>query len=359
MPNYKSIKRIKDKEESIRITERLLALRNQLDIQIPKKTATETLLLATWNIREFSDNRRAESLYFIAEIISRFDLIAVQEISKNLDGFEKLISLLDPNWDYIITDSTEGTDGGGERMAFVYDKNKVMFKNMASEIVLSTKNADMVSGDFQFARSPFCVAFQAGWFKFNIATVHIFFGNAPDTKIEERRLDEIKKAVDFLSKRAKDEDRSYILLGDFNIPNCKTDYMKALESKKFFIPDAIKEHPSNLAKSKHYDQIAFNIKLEPTMELFDKKNQKAGAFDFTESVYREEDLETYRKFFSPEVFTTKDRKTKEIRDKTEKELTQYYMNTYRTTEMSDHLPLWVELKIDFSNQYLKKIRDQI
>ena len=37
---------------------------------------------------------------------------------------------------YIVIDSTEGASGGGERMAFLYDKNKVMFKSMMSEIVL-------------------------------------------------------------------------------------------------------------------------------------------------------------------------------------------------------------------------------
>ena len=131
--------------------------------------------------------------------------------------------------------------------------------------------------------------------------------------------------------------------------------MGALESKNFFVPDAIKEHPSNISKSKHYDQIAFNIKLEPSMNLFDKKNQKAGAFDFTESVYKAEDLNIYKKYFSPNALVTKDSKTKETRDKNEKELEQYYMSKYRTFEMSDHLPLWVELKIDFSNQYLEKL----
>ena len=354
MPYYKPLKKIKDKEESFRVAERLLELRSQLDRQIPQKTATETLLLATWNIREFGDNRRTESLHFIAEIISRFDLIAVQEVARQLDGLIKLMSLLGPNWDYIVTDSTEGTAGGGERMAFIYDKNKVSFKNMASEIVLTKEK--QVFKDLQFARTPFCVAFQAGWFKFNIATVHIYYGKATDKQVEERRLEEIKKAVEFLSKRSKDEDLSYILLGDFNIPNCQTDYMSALQSKKFFVPDAIKEHPSNIGKSKHYDQIAFNVKLEPTMELFDKKNQKAGAFDFTESVYRAEDIEIYKKYFAPAALTVKDKDTKQMRPKTDKELESYYMSKYRTFEMSDHLPLWVELKIDFSNQYLEKLK---
>ena len=358
MPFYKPIKRIRDNEERVRIADKLLTLRRQLDAQIPQKTATETLLLATWNLRAFGDNRRTESLHFIAEIISRFDLVAVQEILRQLDGLEKLMTFLGPNWDYIVTDSTEGTAGHGERMAFLFDKNKVMFKNMASEIVLADKRDKDNPGPnvLQFARTPFCVAFQAGWFKFNITTVHIFYGTAPDTKIEERRLDEIKKAVDFLSKRSNEEDLSYILLGDFNIPDCKTDYMKALESKKFFVPDAIKEHPSNLGKTKHYDQIAFKIKLEQGMELFDKKNQKAGAFDFTESVYTEEDIDIYRPFFPPESLITIDKKTNEINPKTEAKILEYYMGTFRTFEMSDHLPLWVELKIDFSNRYLEKLK---
>ncbi|MDR2719729.1 MAG: endonuclease, partial [Nitrososphaerota archaeon] len=114
MPMYTTIKRIKDDSEKNRVVKKLLVLRNQLDRQVPAKTATDTLLLATWNIRAFGDNRRAESLHYIAEIVSRFDLVAIQEVAANFDGLQKLITLLGPNWDYIVTDSTDGTAGGGE-----------------------------------------------------------------------------------------------------------------------------------------------------------------------------------------------------------------------------------------------------
>ena len=33
---------------------------------------------------------------------------------------------------------------------------------------------------------------------------------------------------------------------------------------------------------------------------------------------------------------------------------QYFHSTYRITQMSDHMPLWVELKVDFSSQYIEK-----
>ena len=63
-------------------------------------------------------------------------MVAVQEVSSDMKGLEKLMSLLKLNWDYFVTDSTEGTAGGGERMAFLYDKSKIKFKNLAGEIVL-------------------------------------------------------------------------------------------------------------------------------------------------------------------------------------------------------------------------------
>ena len=134
---YASIRKIKDAEERNRIITKLQLLRSQLDKEIPQKTANNTLLLATWNIREFGDNRRPESLYYIAEIISRFDLVAIQEVAGNKKGLEKVMALLGKDYSYIATDSTEGSAGGQECMAFVFNTNKVNFKNMAGEIVIS------------------------------------------------------------------------------------------------------------------------------------------------------------------------------------------------------------------------------
>jgi exonuclease III len=293
MPYYKNIKAIRDKTERLRIVDRLLILRKQLDAEIPQKTASDTLLLATWNIREFGDNRRRESLYYIAEIVSRFDMVAIQEVSANLDGLKKLLSVMNRNWDYITADSTDGSAGGGERMAYLYDKNKISFEKLAGEIVLPKEK--LIDGQLQFARTPFCVAFQAGWFKFNLTAVHIYYGSSSGT--DSRRVSEIRTVADFLSKRAKKEGSSYILLGDFNIARCGDETMKALENSGFFIPSAIKQHPTDLGGTHHYDQIAFNLNLEPAMTVFSETEQKAGAFNFCKSVYTPEDLNIYRQFF--------------------------------------------------------------
>ena len=55
---------------------------------VPDRNATDTLLLATWNLKEFaggeSDKRNDESYWYIAEIVSHFDLIAIQEVGVDL-----------------------------------------------------------------------------------------------------------------------------------------------------------------------------------------------------------------------------------------------------------------------------------
>jgi endonuclease/exonuclease/phosphatase family metal-dependent hydrolase len=341
MPNYKNIKEIKDKDERLRIVDKLLILRKQLDREIPQKTASDTLLLATWNIREFGDNRRRESLYYIAEIISRFDMIAIQEVSANLKGLQKLLSIMNRNWDYITTDATEGSAGGSERMVYLYDRNKISFEKQTGEIVLPKEK--LIDGLLQFARTPFFAAFQAGWFKFNLTTVHIYYGSS--SGVDKRRLEEINTIAAFLSKRSKNGDTSYILLGDFNISKVGDATMQALEKNGFIIPDSIKCYPSDLGGTHHYDQIAFNLKLDASMSVFSENEQKAGAFNFCKSVYTPEDLNIYQQYFTQ----------KNIQGKTDKEIEKYYLSTWRTFQMSDHLPLWIELKIDFSNQYLEKI----
>jgi endonuclease/exonuclease/phosphatase family metal-dependent hydrolase len=344
MPYYPPLKNL-NKVERLRSINNLLSLRNRLDRDIPQKTANDTLLLASWNIREFGDNRRNESLHYLAEIISRFDLIAIQEVSSNMKGLQKLMALLGYDWDYFCTDSTEGSAGGWERMAFLYDKSKIHFKNIAGEIVLPKDN--LINNGLQFARTPYCVAFQAGWFKFVLTTVHIYYGST-STADKKKREAEINMITSILSKRAKKEDTSYILLGDFNIPKVNDFTMKALENNGFTVPDAIKQHPTDLGGTNHYDQIAFNLKLDKNMTVFNEKEQKAGAFHFEETVYTEKDLDTYKAYFQ-----------EKIAGKTEAEIKKYYMSTWRTFQMSDHLPLWVELKIDFSNQYLDKMKSQI
>ena len=423
MASYKKIKRIEDESTKDRVVERLLTLRKQLSDAVPEKTATQTLLLATWNIREFGDNRLPESSYYIAEIIDHFDIVVIQEVnSKEIGGLESVLSILGDNWSYVMSDGVEGSAGGNEAMAFVYNTNKVKFTGLAGEIVLSN---DKLMDGVQFARTPFMVSFRAGWFDFKLCTVHIYYGKDTVKGIYQRRLKEIATVSDFLLKRQKSDDVSYILLGDFNIPDTHGEYFNALveertktkrgqekTKEKFFIPEEIRKYPTDLGHVSHYDQIAFSLKLDRNMVLYADGKQQAGAFNFTETVYRPEDWPVYQSFYqetydkmiekekgtvdknvakyakAKAAFDEKWKKYEQERAEYErlneeykktKEGTkpkapakpkepsapntalttpeEYFTGRWRTFQMSDHLPLWVELKIDFSDQYLKKQKD--
>ncbi|MEL6257620.1 MAG: endonuclease/exonuclease/phosphatase family protein, partial [Pseudomonadota bacterium] len=210
------------------VSRRLLDLRAELKAPapdgVPKKTTDGSIVIGTWNIRDFDNNkfrhgpRRRESFFYIAEVIAAFDIVAIQEINEDLTPLKRVMKILGPDWDFIATDVTVGASGNRERMAFVYDKRKVQFRNVAGEIVLPKHK--LLPDEQQFARTPFMVSFQAGWFKFSLCTVHIYFGSH-DKQSEgyQRRVAEIEYIAKEMADRAQRDGENYILLGDFNIKN--------------------------------------------------------------------------------------------------------------------------------------------
>ena len=355
MPFYPGLKRLPfTSDERIRAADRLLGLRKQIRDTVPPKTVTDTLLLATWNIRDFDSNkfghgpRLPESFYYIAEIIASFDLVAVQEVN-DLDALEKIVRILGPSWDYIVTDVTAGRSGNNERMAFIFDRGKILFQKVVGEIVLPDNQ--LVGGKRQFARTPFFVSFQAGWFKFSLCTVHIYYGSDSGAELE-RRIEEIDSLAEFLAARAKDEVGNFILLGDFNIVSPQHRTMEALTRHGFVIPEALQGSPSNMFRTKHYDQIAFNVQ-EGQLQIADH-DKAAGVLNYYETLYTDRDFEAYDKLLEGERRQPWDTDEKG-KARSEAAKRTYYEREWRTWQMSDHLPMWVELKIDFSDGYLSRL----
>lgn len=346
------------------IIDRLLDLRGDLDAAIPAKTPT-SLLLATWNIRDFDSNkfrhgpRLPESFHYLAEIIDRFHLVAVQEINRDMRPLERLMGLLGPHWDYLVTGVTEDSLSGGnqERMAFLFDTNHVRFTNLAGQVVLARNQliaptpaqAAANPAGFQIARTPFMASFQAGWFKFVLCTVHIYFGSESGAQLE-RRITEIRKLARYFKNLQAKEPTDYILLGDFNIVSPQHRTMEALKSAGFTIPEELRGLRTNLGGNRYYDQIAF--------KRHDQRLEKgaAGVFDFRSSLFRPEHFDHYyhRMPANFRDFHTRGRRRGERRNREEQ--MQYYLNEWLSWQMSDHLLLWTELKVDFTNAYLGSLR---
>lgn len=371
MPFYSHLRfRIKNSKDRNRAVSNLLKLRDQLDAEVPDKDADNNLLLATWNIRDFDKagtrrgfgKRLPETLFYIAEVISRFDFVAVQEVN-GLEELETVMSILGPDYDFIATDVTDRKLGGnGERLTFIYDKRKVWFKNIAGEIVLpndmliskvmADQGGERIVQGKQFHRTPFLASFQAGWFKFDICTVHIYYGASSGNKLKER-IDEIGKVAEYFGERADEaleQNKSLIILGDFNIVHPEHKTMKALLKQGFKVPKTLQK-PTNIDQTKFYDQIAFKTKPE-VLEYVEKrstnpKNQNAGVFEIFDSIFTNRQFQMYKA--DAAASPTGKKKT------TEAELRKYY-KTWRTYQFSDHKPMWVRLNINDSKAYLEGLK---
>ncbi|MCB1740033.1 MAG: endonuclease/exonuclease/phosphatase family protein [Gammaproteobacteria bacterium] len=350
-----------------RVIRNLQALRAQLDTDLPAKDSDSNLLLATWNIRDLGkSNRRGngerlpESYFYIAEILSRFDFVAVQEVNE-LPEWERIMDLLGPNFDYIATDVTDSALGGnGERLTYLWDRRKVWFQKIVGEIVLPASmlisraelevNGNKVVAGKQFRRSPFAANFQSGWLKFDVCTVHIYYGDDSGTKLQER-IEEIGAIATYLGKRADDAlrlGRAIILLGDFNIVHPEHNTMQALLRSGFEVPQALRR-PSNIDRSKYYDQIAFKTRRE-VLEYIDQQSddprqRNAGVFELFDSVFRDDAVAQYRSIAA---------QTPNGDHLSPERLDRYY-HTWRTYQLSDHKPMWVRLQSDDSHKYLQRL----
>ncbi len=358
-------------DDTDRVARRLMDIRARMrnhpedaNQRAPAKNVSDTLLVATWNIQAFdggeADNRTEESYWYIAEIVSHFDLIAIQEVGANLGGLDKLKARLGPTWDYLVTDVTEGKAGNMERLAFLYDRRKALLGGVAGEIVIppiEDAQGNTIAPSHQLVRTPSIVGFQSGWFRFMITTVHIIWGGNEEN--DPNRVREVDALAAFLKRRSENENawsQNHILLGDFNIFTRSPDNeaFAALLNNGFVIPEALQQVPrTNVGTAgRFYDQIALKVReknLEPT--------GRAGVFDYFEVVYRDEDFDEYvpamMNGFAPNdkknplTFDTRGK----LRSREQQE--SYYRNHWRRRQMSDHLPMWVELKIDHGETYLQ------
>ncbi len=281
---------------------------------IPASKLDETINIATWNIREFGKKpRRNDSLHYIAEILYQFDLVAITELREDISDLAKVMDILGPYWRVVFSDYTPDRGGNKERMAYLFDRRALTFTGLAAEADAPRKK-DHETGEylpeFDWWRPPFITSFRAGNFDFVIIAAHIRWG-----KGKAHRIKPLKLLAEWIDKRRSSKhniDDDIILLGDFNIPSFDDELFEAITSKGLRAPKAIlqEEFGSNLGRNKRYDQIFHYPIYNETL------TNEGGVLDF----YRDDHTALY-----PGVEM----------DKTE-----------FTYELSDHLPLWVQINVD-------------
>ena len=156
-----------------------------------------------------------------------------------------------------------------------------------------------------------------------------------------------------LTSRAKVEDQVYVLLGDMNIESRDGVVMQALKGSGLSVPEM---PATNLGGDKFYDQIAFTTKGKAERKT---RLIRSGAFDWRDAVYgparglfdggeRVSDADNLA-HYRPVCDALRQRH----RLAPYKDFARSYKD-WTSFEMSDHLPVWVELETDYSDDYLRR-----
>ncbi|MEJ2008018.1 MAG: endonuclease/exonuclease/phosphatase family protein [Acidobacteriota bacterium] len=307
-------------------------LRAHLDATLPKKNPDKNIHLATWNLRAFggltkkwandpgdSPQRNFHAIVCIAEILSRFDVIAIQEVKGDLRALRHLLKALGDRWGFLMTDVAGGDPGNDERMAFLFDTERVKPSGLACELVLPEVARHGIpdpANTFQrqFARTPYAVSFLSSGATFIMVTLHVVYGSGSSTEDRKDELTAIAKWLAGWATDVKAYNHNLIALGDFNIDRVDDPLYDAFTSTGLFtppdlnaVPRTIFAKPGEPQKDKHYDQIAwFNTAAGiPKLSL---NYVKGGFVDFRGEVMTDLTMESL------------------------------------SWRMSDHFPLWAEFK---------------
>jgi endonuclease/exonuclease/phosphatase family metal-dependent hydrolase len=312
------------------VREQLEELSETLEEVVPPKEVGN-LLVGTWNVRGFdrmtpkwrsvsgdSPIRDLSNVLSIAEIVRRFDVVAIQEVRRTGQAFLAMMKVLGEGWAFLVTDVTRGAAGNSERLAFVFDRDRVNPSGLACELVVAAEEAGISEEALQdqFARTPYAASFARQDQVFTLVTLHVLWGDRP-----KDRLPELQEIARWLARWAKEDDPwgiNLMTLGDFNIDRKDDPLYQAFVSTGLDPPDALNyvprtifEDPDPQSDPDHghfYDQIAWFTGTQGTPVLsLDYRN--AGMFNFADGLI-------------PATTTTQ-----------------------LSWRISDHFPLWVEFGV--------------
>ncbi|MGE3495029.1 MAG: endonuclease/exonuclease/phosphatase family protein [Gemmatimonadales bacterium] len=280
------------------------------------------LLVGSWNIANFGlQERRNDDLALIAELLSWFDVVAVQECRENFADLYQVVHLMGTKYQVLMSDA----GGNNERLVFIYDRRKLGLLDEIGEVSIAPSRAKSVKLEPEgapfvgFDRPPYLASFNLTGTPLSVqlVNVHLFFGSPGPADVARRAL-EVKAVARWAALRNQSPyagARELIALGDFNMPKARRDggnvVYDALTSRGLVTPGHSTVVGSSIASDNQYDQVAMFPKTTKAW-LVD-----IGVFDFDAVVFKD-------------LWAMGDVKQ-----------FQGYVRYY----LSDHRPMWVELGV--------------
>ncbi len=308
----------------------LLALKKRIAAsKIPPSKLDETINLAVWNIREFGRVHRTDAaIHYIAEILGQFDLIAIVELRDDLSDLYRVLCYLGPAWRFVYSDWMDDGGGNKERVAFLYDRRAVTHNGLAAEIdAPRSKQTKEYLATKSFWRAPYMCSFRSGNFDFIAIATHARWGDSLAAR--EAELQMLSDWIDTRFQNKFVEDHDLLVMGDFNTPKTSDPLFRALTSRGLKIPKPLVQLTvgdrviggSNLGNDARYDQI---LHLPTIPEDF---TNHGGALDFFIDDAHIDELFPGKK----------------------------YTRAKFTYQLSDHLPIWIQIKTDIDGYRLDQI----
>lgn len=289
---------------------------------IPAVGQAGKLLLATWNIANLGvHKRRLPDIKVIAEMLSWFELVAIQEVADNLDDFDRVLEELPAHFDWFFNDRA----GNDERAAYIFDTRRVQIGPKIGEVVIVESDRKHVklpgiTRKFHgFNRSPLLASFTAESTDILLANCHLLYGPSKTSaekkaSMEKRQLEAyaIARWCDLRRKDKHAWTRTIMALGDFNLPKQEKGdpIFDALTKRGLKLPPHGTKFPTNVSNTADYDQIAVTPGLLSKIDAI-------GVFDFDGAIFS-----NVYKANAPAYWRT---------------CAKYYI--------SDHRPLWMQLSL--------------
>jgi deoxyribonuclease-1-like protein len=209
------------------------------------KSSDACLQVASWNIANLGQSKDDEEINTMAQVLRRFDVVAIQEVVAGPAGPQAVARLADAlnrtgaAWDYVISPPTVGN--GVERYAFLWKKHRVKLAGKAQLVDALDPLMD---------REPYYAKFSFGPYFMSLISFHA----VPKSKDPASEIVHLPKILTLFPNDA------LIIMGDFNLPH----HEKAFQGLRE------KDMDAALRKTKT------TLKMEPDPETGERR---ANAYD--------------------------------------------------------------------------------
>lgn len=179
------------------------------NINIPKASKFDTISVISWNIQHLGKTKTVDEIYFIANLLRNFDIVAIQEVvAKDPAGAQAVGKIVDElnrmgfQWDYQISDPTKSPSSHiSERYAFLWKQSRVS--------IIGRAKLDNELEDICY-REPFIAKFKTK----GRGDADFFIINYHSRKYNNNPEEEIQHFIKFPSRLNSNK---LIIAGDFNL----------------------------------------------------------------------------------------------------------------------------------------------